>query len=178
MSEPLTNGEQEYLLKIARATLEKHLINGEILEPQTTNQHLWQKLGVFVTLTNKGELRGCIGYLEPVEPLILAVRDNALAAASDPRFLPLRSSELQNIIIEISILTEPEKVEFKDIKKGDGVIIKKGMNSATYLPQVWEDLPQAEVFFGTLCQKAGLETDCYLKGGMDFYRYQADVFSE
>ena len=66
----------------------------------------------------------------------------------------------------------------KDIKKGDGVIIRKGINSATYLPQVWDDLPRREVFFSTLCQKAGLEADCYKESDMDFYCYQAEVFSE
>jgi len=179
MSDPLTNGEREYLLKIARATLEKNLSDGEVFEPQIGNQRLWQKRGAFVTLKKSGQLRGCIGYIEPLEPLILAVRDNAISAANnDPRFLPVVAAELGKIKIEISVLTVPEKVEFKDIKKGDGVIIRKGMNSATYLPQVWEDLNKTEEFFGTLCQKAGLEPDCYKEPGIDFYRYQADVFGE
>ena len=179
MSEPLTNGEKEYLLKIARATLEKKLRDGEILEPQIGNQRLWQKRGAFVTLKKAGQLRGCIGYIEPIEPLILAVRDNAIsAAANDPRFLPVTAAELEKIKIEISVLTVPEKAEFKDIKKGDGVIIRKGINGATYLPQVWEDLNKTEEFFGTLCQKAGLDPDCYQEPGVEFYRYQAEVFSE
>lgn len=174
----LTNGEKEYLLKIARTTLEKHLRDGEVFEPQIGNQRLWLKRGAFVTLRKSGQLRGCIGYIEPVEPLIMAVRDNAIAAANDPRFSPVTAAELEKIKIEISVLTVPEQVEFKDIKKGDGVIIKKGINGATYLPQVWEDLPQREAFFGTLCQKAGLEADCYKESEMDFYHYQAEVFGE
>jgi AmmeMemoRadiSam system protein A len=178
MIEQLTNGEREYLLKIARLTLEKHLSDGEVFEPQIGNQRLWLKRGAFVTLKKAGQLRGCIGYIEPLEALIIAVRDNAIAAANDPRFLPVTAAELGKIKIEISVLTVPEEVKFKDIKKGDGVIIKKGINSATYLPQVWEDLPQKEVFFGTLCQKAGLEADCYKEPDMDFYRYQAEVFGE
>lgn len=178
MSDQITNGEKEYLLKIARATLEKRLVDGERFEPQTTNQHLWQKRGVFVTLKKSGQLRGCIGYIEPIEPLIIAVRDNAISAASDPRFAPVTAPELAKIKIEISMLSIPEPAELKEIKKGDGVIIKKGMHSATYLPQVWDDLPKRDIFFGTLCQKAGLENDCYKEPGMEFYRYEADVFSE
>jgi len=178
MEDFLTNGEKEYLLKIARTTLEKKLISQEGFEPQTTNQRLWQKRGVFVTLTKAGKLRGCIGYIEPIEPLILAIRDNAISAASDPRFAPVTASELKEIKIEISILSVPEPVQFKDVRKGDGVIIKKGTHSATYLPQVWLELPRSEIFFGTLCQKAGLSPDCYEDKNLEFYRYQADVFKE
>lgn len=178
MSDQITNGEKEYLLKIARATLVQRLVEGEVFEPQTTNQHLWQKRGVFVTLTKSGQLRGCIGYIEPIEPLIIAVRDNVLSAANDPRFMPVTAPELEKIKIEISILSVPEPVELKDIKKGDGVIIRKGVNNATYLPQVWKALPKKDEFFGTLCQKAGLEADCYKGKDLEFYRYQAEVFSE
>jgi AmmeMemoRadiSam system protein A len=178
MAEEFTSGEKEFLLKIARITLEKHLIDGEKFEPQTTNQRLWEKRGVFVTLTKKGLLRGCIGYLEPVEYLLLAIRDNALLAARDPRFSPLERFELEDVNIEISVLSVPQKADFKKIRKGDGVIIKSGSYGATYLPQVWKEFPRREEFFGSLCRKAGLGADCYLDSQTEFYTYSALVFSE
>ncbi len=173
-----TRGEKEFLLKIARQTLEKYLRDGEKCEPQTINQKLWEKRGVFVTLRKGGNLRGCIGFIEPVESLILAVSDNAVSAARDPRFLPVEAEELPKLEIEISILTLPEKVNFAELKKGDGVIIKNGPAGATYLPQVWEEVPEPDEFFGTLCLKAGLDAKCYLDQATEFYRYEADVFSE
>lgn len=173
-----TRGEKEFLLKIARTALAKYLINSEKFEPQTVNQKLWEKRGVFATLHKKGQLRGCLGCLEPVESLILGVRDNVLLAAKDPRFLPVELSELNEIKIEISILTAPEKVRFDQIKYGDGVVIKRGEQSATYLPPVWRDLKEPEIFFSTLCQKAGLERDCYKNEMTEFYRYEAIVFRE
>ncbi len=178
MPDEFTRGEKEYLLKIARATLEKYLFDREKFEPQTTNQRLWEKRGVFVTLNKRGRLRGCIGYIEPMEALIAAIRDNAIAAARDPRFLPLEASELKEIEIEISILTLPEKTTYDEIKTGDGVIIRQGGASATYLPQVWDDLPDRREFFGTLCEKAGLAAACYQDKQTQFFKYQAMVFSE
>lgn len=178
MTEYLTRGEKEFLLKTARATLEAMLLQREKFEPQTVNQKLWEKYGVFVSLHKGRELRGCIGYLEPAESVLLAVRDNALAAAKDPRFSQVEASELPKIKIEISILTKPEKVEFEEIKKGDGVVLKHGGRSATYLPQVWVDLPEHKEFFTTLCQKAGLPGNCYLDPETEFYNYKAVVFKE
>jgi AmmeMemoRadiSam system protein A len=178
MEDIYTRGEKEFLLKIARITLEKYLRDGERFQPHTINQKLWEKRGVFVTLKKLGQLRGCIGYLEPTEAIILAVRDNVISAARDPRFLPLEFSELPEMEIEISILTNPEQVDFKKIKKGDGVVLKRGASGATYLPQVWEDLPEPDIFFGTLCQKAGLDADCYKDKETKFLCYQAFVFSE
>ncbi len=173
-----TRGEKEFLLKIARTTLKKKLLRGGKFEPQTVNQKLWKKRGVFVSLSTNRQLRGCIGYLEPVESLILGVRDNALAAARDPRFLPLRTSELEETIIEISILTPPEKISFSEIKKKEGVILRQGSKSATYLPQVWEKVSKKEEFFQSLCQKAGLDSQCYLSPKTEILRYQAIVFRE
>lgn len=178
MAEDFTSGEKEFLLKIARTALEKYLIDGERFEPQTTNQRLWEKRGVFVTLTNRGVLRGCIGYIEPIESLLLAVRDNSLSAARDPRFSPLESSELADLEIEISVLTAPQKTRYEKINKGDGVIVSQGALSATYLPQVWKELPRREDFFGTLCQKAGLDGGCYLDPETEFFSYSAQIFNE
>ncbi len=173
-----TRGEKEFLLKIARAALEKFLVSGERFEPQTVNQKLWEKRGCFVTLWRKGELRGCIGLIEPVESLILAVRDNVLSAARDPRFLPVDESELDKLEIEISILTEPEKTTIAELKEGDGVVIKRGNDSATFLPQVWEDLSEREEFFRSLCHKAGVDYEFCNDKEMEFFRYGAIVFKE
>lgn len=173
-----TRGEKEYLLKIARETLKKHFYDGEKLEPQTVNQKLWEKQGVFVSLYKGKELKGCIGFTEPAESVILAVRDNVLSAIRDSRFSPVMAEELEDIKIEISILTDPEKVNYEDIKTGDGVIIEQGTNKATYLPQVWQELPDREKFFSSLCQKAGLKPSCHKDKKTRFYCYQVVVFRE
>ncbi len=96
-----TRGEKEFLLKVAREVLEKYLRAGEKLEPHTINQKLWEKHGAFVSLHKDKELRGCIGIIEPVEPLILAVRDNVLAAAHDPRFEPVKMNKIAVILPEL-----------------------------------------------------------------------------
>ena len=166
------------MLKIARASLEKSLRDDERFEPQTVNQKLWEKYGCFVTLWKKKQLRGCIGMIEPVEALILAVRDNALAAARDPRFSPVEEAELKDLAIEVSILTEAEKTALAKIKKGDGVIIKRGNDSATFLPPVWEDLPEREEFFQSLCDKAGIDYQFCNDEEMEFFKYGAVVFKE
>lgn len=173
-----TRGEKEFLLKIARATLEKYLRENDKFEPQTVNQKLWEKRGVFVTLVKGGNLRGCIGLIEPKESLILSVRDNTINAANDPRFEPLREDELDKTKIEISILTEPIGCRLEEIKNGDGVVIKCGDNQATYLPQVWEDLPDKDNFFSSLCLKAGLDSRAYLDPTAEFSKYNAIVFRE
>jgi hypothetical protein len=150
--------EKKELLQIARKTIETYLKTGKTYQPQTNNPKFLEKRGAFVTLTIGGQLRGCIGYIEPIKPLIEAVRDNAMAAAvSDDRFEPVRESELPEIKIEISILTLPQKDTIDDIAKfKKGAILRRGNNGATYLPQVWDDLSDPKVFFSTLCAKGGL----------------------
>lgn len=173
-----TKGEQEFLSKIARTSLEYQLRRGEKFEPQTVNQKLWEKRGCFVTLRRQGELRGCIGLIEPVESLLLAIRDNAVAAARDPRFAPVEEFELDDLEIEISVLTVPVKCSLSEIKPGDGIVIKRGDNSATFLPQVWQDLPKKNDFLAALCHKAGIDYALCQDKEMEFFRYQAIVFSE
>ncbi len=173
-----TRGEKEFLLKIARTALEKIVSAGEKYEPQTVNQKLWEKYGVFVTLTRNGNLRGCVGYTEPIEPLILAIRDNTISATRDSRFEPIERGELEEIKIEISILGELEPIIFNNIEKGDGVVIKNGDRGATYLPQVWDELPDKKEFFESLCQKAGLDEEDYLNREMEFWKYSVVKFGE
>jgi uncharacterized protein len=128
----------------------------------------------FVTLSKESqteinELRGCIGSISPNRKLIDDIIHNAKAAAfHDPRFNPVKKSELNEIIIEISILTEPEKINYKnlsDLKSiiipyKHGVIIRKNYNRAVFLPDVWKKLPDFDIFFSHLCRKAGLGTEC------------------
>ena len=126
---------------------------------------------VFVTLNIKetGALRGCIGSLQAYQPLYKDIISNAQAAAlRDPRFKPLTLEELQDITVEVSLLSEPKALHYSDSNDlknkitpfKDGVVLKHGSHQATYLPQVWEQLPAFDDFFTSLCQKAGLPTDC------------------
>ena len=143
--------------------------------------------GTFVTLTIKGELRGCIGSLEGREPIVDGVRHNAVNAAfHDPRFRPLGRQELDKVTIEVSILSEPQPLAYTDgedllgrLRPGtDGVIIRKGYASATFLPQVWEQLPDKEEFLTHLCLKAGLAPDAWRRGDLEVLTYQVQYFEE
>jgi len=175
-----TEAEKKELLAVARTTIETYLKTGKTYQPKSDNPKFKEKRGVFVTLTESKQLRGCIGYIEPIKPLILAVRDNAIAAAvHDSRFMPLNQSELNDIKIEISILTLPQTDTVENIIKGKkGAILEKDGYGATYLPQVWEDLADSKVFFSTLCVKGGLSSDCYLDPSVKVSSYEAIVFHE
>ncbi len=138
----------------------------------------------FITLTQNGKLRGCIGSLEAKQPLIDDIISNAKNAAfRDPRFPKLTQEELQTIGIEVSILTKPKPLEYssiEDLKKKirpniDGVILKLKSNQATFLPQVWEELPEFESFFGHLMHKAGLPMSS-LKDRPEISIYQVEKY--
>jgi AmmeMemoRadiSam system protein A len=128
----------------------------------------------FVTLTTGGNLRGCIGSLEAVRPLLDDVIDNAISAATrDPRFPPLERRELSNVAIEVSVLSEPVPLDVSSLAAAyaalhpgvDGVIVDlKPWYRATFLPQVWEQLPQPEEFLSHLWRKAGIPPDVWLDG--------------
>lgn len=143
--------------------------------------------GTFVTLKIGGHLRGCIGSLVGHEPLVEGVRSNAMNAAfNDPRFSPLTRRELDRVVIEVSVLTEPQPLVYDDAAdlvakirpRVDGVTIRKKLAGATFLPQVWEQLPQAEDFLGHLCTKAGLSADAWRKGDLAVETYQVQFFKE
>ena len=123
----------------------------------------------FVTLTLHGALRGCIGSLVAHRSLLDDLIYNAKAAAfDDPRFYPLSAQEFLHVKIEVSLLSEPEVIEYsttEDLKSkiiigSDGIILEYGAHKATFLPQVWEQLPTFEHFFSHLCYKAGMDSDC------------------
>ncbi len=143
--------------------------------------------GTFVTLKIRGQLRGCIGNLTSTETVLEGVNRNAMNAAfHDPRFSPLSRDELGRTEIEVSILTEPQPLVFRDgqelIKNlrahVDGVIIRKGYASATFLPQVWEQLPKPEDFLAHLCMKAGLPSDAWKNSALEVLTYQVQYFEE
>ncbi|PKN29925.1 MAG: AmmeMemoRadiSam system protein A [Deltaproteobacteria bacterium HGW-Deltaproteobacteria-21] len=185
----LTEEEGRHLLSIARRTIETRLSNQEE-EPssdQSESPQYKEKRGTFVTLTIEGALRGCIGHIIPQETLIEGVRINAINAAfKDPRFRPLGQKEWRRVKIEVSILTDPVPIRYSDAEDllrkltpgKDGVILKKGFHQATFLPQVWEQLPEVEEFLMQLCHKAGLSGDAWRREKLDVSIYQVQAFHE
>ncbi len=175
-----------FLLEFARDTIENFVKGNETILPDKYPKELDQLRGVFVTLEKypSGELRGCIGIPYPEKPLIDAVRDAACSAAKDPRFSPLKKEELDKITIEVSILTEPEKIDFSSprdllekIKPNvDGMIIEKGWNSGLFLPQVWEKIPDKKQFMENLSYKAYLPPDAWKDSSI--YRFRVKSFKE
>ena len=189
----LSKAQGQLLIKLVRYTLMKEL--GQPV-PQTKYNSLKSALsdacfqrtsGVFVTLTRSGQLRGCIGNLTSTEPLVSGIRRNAINSAfHDPRFAPLSASELDEIEIEISILSQPQPLKYHDADDllntlrphVDGVIIRKEAASATFLPQVWEQLPRPQDFLTHLCMKAGLASDAWQHSQLEVSRYQVQYFEE
>ena len=178
--EPFTAAEKKELLAVAKTALETYVKTGKTYQPQSSNPKFLKKQGAFVTLTKNGQLRGCIGYIEPIRPLLEAVRNNAIAAAAhDGRFLPVAPEELREIKIEISVLTVPQKDTVENIARfKKGAVLAQAGRGATYLPQVWDELSEPKVFFATLCAKGGLPGDCYLDPKVEVSSYEATVFHE
>ncbi len=186
-----SKNEEKTLIKLARKAISEHLNNptkAQIqIDQNKLSSKLKQKRATFVTLTINDNLRGCIGHIMPVQPLYKDVIENARAAAfHDPRFYPVQENELDQIKIEISILSIPKELSYQNthdllnrLLPGEtGVIIKKGYNEATYLPQVWEDLPDKKTFLSTLCQKAGLAPDEWKSGNPEIRTYTVEKFEE
>ncbi len=184
-----TKEEKKFLLELARKSIEYFLEKRELmqLDASKLKEKFKQKKAVFVTLKKHGTLRGCIGSLQAYEPLYLNVIKNAVAAAFyDNRFLPLSNEEVKDVEIEISILTDPVRIYYNNVEelikkmkpKKDGVIIRLGGRSATFLPQVWEQLPSKEEFLNHLCLKAGLSKDEWKKGRLEVYKYNVISFKD
>jgi len=187
--ESVTEKDQKTLLHLARHTIADVLSGGKKVSPAEKNlsSYLKEKRGCFVTLHKKSALRGCIGSILPANRLCDCVQENALNAAfHDPRFTSLKKDELDQIDIEISILTLPREIHFtdgEDLKRQlrperDGVILSQGWHRATYLPQVWEQLPDKENFLASLCRKAGLPGSAWKDPKTKIELYEAIVFSE
>ena len=189
MDDPLTNEEKQVLLRLARSAIER-AVRGEDPPPIKTDEltpRLRETAASFVTLTINGDLRGCIGALEPSKPLIEDVRDHAAAAAlEDPRFMPVRPDELERIDIEVSRLTVPVVLDYADpadllarLRPGiDGVILREGSRRATFLPQVWEKLPDKAAFLDQLCEKMGVAPDSWRQRHLEVLTYQVEEFHE
>ena len=191
MTEKLSKEDGALLLELARENilceLGKKNDNLTVLKTKVSTRVLKENRGTFVSLHKKGGLRGCIGNIEPVKTILQGVMDNAKHAAfNDSRFSPLSYKELENTTIEVSILTPPKKLDYTDaddlmakIRPGiDGVIIKKHYHSATFLPQVWEQLKNPSEFLNQLCIKAGLSKDEWESGDLSVSTYQVQLFEE
>ena len=179
----LNTKQQHQLLQIARQTLENYLKDKKIPKVEVKDKALNQKLGAFVTLRKNGGLKGCIGQFEAAKPLYQIIQDKAIdAALRDPRFSPVKYEELEDIIIEVSVLSPRKKIDdWQKIELGKhGVVIKKGLRSGTYLPQVATETGwDLETFLSSLCShKTGLANDCYKDKKTEIFIFTAQVFEE
>jgi AmmeMemoRadiSam system protein A len=173
------------LLKLARETLEAYFKGKQPEISKDFQKKYSEKKACFVTISLDGELRGCVGSLYPRQELWKDVVENSInAAVNDSRFPELTLKELNKIKIEISVLSIPKKASFVnslELKKkinGKGVILKKGFASATYLPQVWEEILDEEEFLRSLCQKAGLSMNSWKEKGIEVWIYDTEKLSE
>lgn len=193
MSFQLTPKDGKRLVELARKAVEKRLKSGEAIDPPNDlPKKLMEQCGVFVTLSSlrhgKRELRGCIGLPYPANPLTRAVIESAISSATqDPRFPPVSSEELNQIIFEISVLTPPQLIKVEkpqdypsETKIGrDGLIVEKGYYRGLLLPQVPVEWGWGtEEFLCNCCLKAGLSPDCWLTKGTNIYKFQAIIFEE
>jgi AmmeMemoRadiSam system protein A len=173
--------QQRFLLKLARDAIRYHLESGKPLPVVVEEGALREKRGAFVTLKHKEELRGCIGYPLPQDPLYQTILEAAvMAATQDHRFPPLSQDELPEVQIEISVLTLPRKIEdVSEIVLGEhGIIVHQGLHRGLLLPQVpvewgWD----LDTYLRHGCLKAGLEEDAWKKGA-EIQVFSAQVFSE
>jgi AmmeMemoRadiSam system protein A len=185
----LTSEERTFLLQLARQSLERGVKRETLpsLELDTMPPRLKEPGASFVTLTKHGNLRGCIGALEPYQSLAEDVREHAVAAAlEDYRFPPVQPGELSEIEIEISRLTLPRPLEYDNhesllhhLRPGiDGVILQDGIRRATFLPQVWEKIPEPTMFLSNLCMKMGAAPDLWRRKKLSVQIYQVEEFHE
>jgi len=189
MEDKLTPDEQKTLLRLAREALE-HGVKGEDLPPldfSILTPRLRAKGASFVTLTEAGQLRGCIGGLEPRRALAQDVRGHAVAAAlQDPRFPPVEARELDRIHIEVSRLSRPVPLQYENAHDllsrlrphVDGVILRDAFRRATFLPQVWEKISDPAEFLDNLCFKMGANPGLWRKKHLEVLIYQVEEFHE
>ncbi len=181
----LNKANQQQLLDLAKSSIQHGLQTGHPLKINLDDypEELTEPRATFVTLQINHQLRGCIGMLEAVRPLAEDIAENAFSAAfKDPRFPPLEPRELDDLEIHLSILTPAEPVVFDSeqdllvqLQAGiDGLILQEGHRRGTFLPSVWESLPEPEQFLRHLKQKAGLPPD-YWSPTIRIYRYRAEI---
>jgi len=181
---------KRFIVEFARKVIENFVKKKITLEiPKNYPEELDAKRGVFVTLFKKEKgkenLRGCIGLPFPKGIVINNLREAAVGACQDPRFPPLEETELKNLVIEISILSEPKRIKAKKEKlldkiepHKDGLIIKRGANCGLFLPQVWEQLPDKREFLTNLCFKAGLMPRDWMLEGTTLDKFQVEMIRE
>ena len=193
MSNAYSDDDGNFLVKLARKTVDEYVTQKRKTEPpKDTPEHLKEKSGVFVTLNsttgNRVSLRGCIGRPYPSQPLVEAVIDSSIdSAVNDPRFPKVSPKELDTIIVDLSVLTPPKKIEYSKpeelldlVKVGrDGLIAVQGMWKGLLLPQVpvdwkWNTLEYLE----HTCNKAGLPVDAWKDPETEFMSFQAEIFGE
>jgi hypothetical protein len=189
MEGPLSPEERLILLRLARQALEE-AVNSKSLSPldlQSLPEALRQPGASFVTLTIRRELRGCIGTLEAYQPLAEDVREHAAGAAlQDYRFPPVNEAELKDVAIEISRLTSPRPLRYNTsqellerLRPGvDGLILRDGLRRSTFLPQVWEKLPDPADFLDHLCAKMGSSPNIWRYRPLQAFTYQVEEFHE
>lgn len=189
MEEKLSPEERATLLRLARQAIEDAVQSRSFspLDLKSLPEALRQPGASFVTLTTHGELRGCIGALEAYQPLAEDVREHAVGAAlQDYRFLPVDASELEHLEIEISRLTPPQPLSYETpeelldrLRPGeDGVILRDGLRRSTFLPQVWEKLPDPVDFLDHLCAKMGASPGLWRYKRLEVFTYQVEEFHE
>ena len=189
MADLLSEEDKRQLLTVAREALEAAVGRRPLPpvdEPALSAAVL--RVGCcFVTLTRQGNLRGCIGALRPTEPLFEDARHHAVQAAlEDYRFQPVTPAEIAELEIEISVLSEPQPLAYDQPEdllhllrpEVDGVVLRDGLHRATFLPQVWEHLPDPRQFLGALCEKMGVPSDTWRRTKMTVQTYQVDKFTE
>ncbi len=187
----LTKEQGYVLVRLVRQTIAEHLqlaVNDPVRQEELADPDLQVQRGVFVTLNKRGALRGCIGSLTGMESIVDGVRRHAVNSAfNDSRFTPLKAQEVPEVRIDISVLSKPEPLSYSDgddlISKLrpniDGVIIKTaGGSGATFLPQVWQQLPDPRLFLSHLCRKAGLADTYWQSDQLEVDTYQVQHFEE
>jgi len=188
MKQHISSAHGVRLLELARATLEQRLgVSAGYSRNGLDDELLQLKCGTFVTLKIKDALRGCIGNLEADGTIVDSIERNAIQAAfHDHRFEPLTAEELGKVHIDISILSRPERLVYQDGEdltqklrpRIDGVILRHGTKGATFLPQVWSQLPDPVLFLNHLCQKAGLSQSLWKTAHPEIMIYQVQCFEE
>lgn len=181
----LNKENRQRLLELAKSSIQHGLQTGRPIKIDLDGypEELTERRATFVTLEINHQLRGCIGMLEAARPLAEDIAENAYSAAfKDPRFPPLEAHELDKLNIHLSILMPSEPVSFSSeqdliaqLQPGiDGLILEEGRRRGTFLPSVWELLPEPEQFLRYLKQKAGLAPDYWSKN-IRVYRYRAEI---
>ncbi len=176
----LTNEEKKLLREIARASIERRLKKEKPPKIEISGEHLKENRGAFVSLHRRGQLRGCIGMIQPSRPLHQVIDEMATAAAfEDGRFEPLSADELKDLEVEISVLTPLQKLQnIEEIEIGKhGLYIKKGFYSGLLLPQVATEYNwNRQTFLEETCRKAGLPRNAWKEKGTEIYLFSADIF--